>query len=197
MEPKYDIDPSELNQVFKQVQKFIHPDKFELATEQMKDSAHELSAYVNNAYFTLGHDLERAEYLLKLMGLETEESMEKNIISSKNAMDNVELLQRVFEMRMEIDSCDSYQELRTLKQEVKKQMQDEIERIRELFKDGKYTEVKKEVDGAKYLEKMLEEIGLKETQLKTSEWVSFEVPFGIYYLMFLWFLKRRSDVFYY
>ena len=64
------------------MQKFIHPDKFQMAKEELKDKASSLSAYVNNAYFTLAHDIERAEYLLKLIGANSCD--EDEIYSSDN-----------------------------------------------------------------------------------------------------------------
>jgi hypothetical protein len=68
-EPRYDLNINELRKQFKQYQRFIHPDKFEmvpLGKENIKDRAHELSSYTNNAYSILTNEIERAEYLIKL-----------------------------------------------------------------------------------------------------------------------------------
>jgi len=74
MEPRYDIDMKTLNQQFKQYQRFIHPDKFEMAQGGIKDRAHELSSFANAAYYTLSNQIERAEYLLRLKkGLNSEQ----------------------------------------------------------------------------------------------------------------------------
>jgi molecular chaperone HscB len=66
MEPRYDIDMKTLNQQFKQYQRFIHPDKFEMAQDSIKTRAHELSSFANAAFNTLSNHIERAEYLLLL-----------------------------------------------------------------------------------------------------------------------------------
>jgi hypothetical protein len=39
LEPRYDIDPRELSTQFKQYQRFIHPDKFEQAQDDLKCKA--------------------------------------------------------------------------------------------------------------------------------------------------------------
>jgi hypothetical protein len=68
-EPHFDVNLKALNQQFKQYQKFIHPDKFEMVPtgkEQMKDRAHQISSFANNAYQILNNEIERAEYLMKL-----------------------------------------------------------------------------------------------------------------------------------
>jgi DnaJ-domain-containing protein 1 len=40
-----------------------------MAEGVLKDSAHQLSSFANNAYQTLNNDITRAEYLLKLYGM--------------------------------------------------------------------------------------------------------------------------------
>ena len=68
-EPHFDVNLKALNQQFKQYQRFIHPDKFEMVPtgkEQMKDRAHQISSFANNAYQILNNEIERAEYLMKL-----------------------------------------------------------------------------------------------------------------------------------
>jgi molecular chaperone HscB len=65
IEKKFDLDLQELNQQFKQYQKFIHPDRFQ--SQDMQDKAHDLSSFENNAYVTLLNDLMRAAYLLKVL----------------------------------------------------------------------------------------------------------------------------------
>ena len=68
-EPHFDLNLKALTQQFKQYQRFIHPDRFEMVPtgrEQIKDHAHELSSFANNAYQVLLNEIERAEYLMKL-----------------------------------------------------------------------------------------------------------------------------------
>ncbi len=58
MEARYDIDHKLLNKQFKLYQTFIHPDRFEIAESKgLKDRAHELSAFANNAFTTLADDI--------------------------------------------------------------------------------------------------------------------------------------------
>mmetsp|Transcript_14911 Transcript_14911/g.10814 ORF Transcript_14911/g.10814 Transcript_14911/m.10814 type:complete len:99 (+) Transcript_14911:193-489(+) len=70
MEPSFDVDFRKLNLQYKEFQKLLHPDKFNLASELMKENSNTLSSYANNAYYTLINDLERSIYILKLNGVQ-------------------------------------------------------------------------------------------------------------------------------
>lgn len=91
----YDIDLASLNQHYKQYQKFIHPDKFELAAEDLKENSTELSSFANNAYFTLINEVQRAVYLLRLKGVK--------VLEDEHQMQDLEFMEIVFGIRMEID----------------------------------------------------------------------------------------------
>lgn len=69
-------------------------------------------------------------------------------------------------MRMEIDACDKEEELFPIQMDIQTQLSDKIKDIAKLFKEEKYEEIRKEIEEAKYLEKMLEEISIKENHIK-------------------------------
>lgn len=103
MEPKFDIDCKALTQQFKNYQRFIHPDKFEMAKEEMKDKAHELSSFANNAFSILSNDIERAEYLIRLGNKQCkEEGCNCDRKHEEEIIHDAEMMERVFELRMTI-----------------------------------------------------------------------------------------------
>jgi len=63
-EPKFDLDLQLINRRYKDLQKVIHPDLFNNSEETEKGAAEELSTHVNEAYFTLRNEIQRANYLV-------------------------------------------------------------------------------------------------------------------------------------
>lgn len=68
---KFSIDKKFLEKKYKELQKYIHPDKFALGDENTLLEAHNASSIVGNAYFILKDDFKRANYLLFLKGYES------------------------------------------------------------------------------------------------------------------------------
>ncbi|XP_017753067.1 PREDICTED: iron-sulfur cluster co-chaperone protein HscB, mitochondrial [Eufriesea mexicana] len=62
----YDINISEIQKKYKELQKVLHPDKFSTKSEKEKQLSETLSTLVNEAYSTLLHPLKRGLYMLKL-----------------------------------------------------------------------------------------------------------------------------------
>ncbi|AWB67482.1 co-chaperone HscB [Saccharobesus litoralis] len=64
------VDVDAITQTYRELQKQYHPDKFATANDQDKLAVVQKSAEINDAYTTLKHPVSRAEYLLKLRGLD-------------------------------------------------------------------------------------------------------------------------------
>ena len=76
-----------------------------------------------------------------------------------------EFMQKVFETRMEIDECDSTDSLFAIQTDITTQYQDHMEVIKQLFakNDGNIVnQIREQIEEARYLEKMLDEISAKE-----------------------------------
>ena len=70
LEEKFTINVDQLAERFQTIQKSIHPDRFTHASSQEKSIAVKKSTAVNDAYQTLKNPIKRAEYLLKMRGIE-------------------------------------------------------------------------------------------------------------------------------
>jgi molecular chaperone HscB len=70
MEEQFTLDLNALSQVYQNLQKTVHPDKFAHASEQEQLLSVQKSAQINDAYQVLKDPLKRAEYLLTLRGVD-------------------------------------------------------------------------------------------------------------------------------
>ncbi|TEW53721.1 co-chaperone HscB [Psychromonas sp. RZ22] len=68
----FSIDQNRLSQTYRDLQKQYHPDKFAMQDAQAKLQAMQKSTEVNDAFVTLKDSCLRAQYLLKLNGLDIE-----------------------------------------------------------------------------------------------------------------------------
>ena len=95
----FDVDLKQLKEKYQELQKVVHPDRFANASDQERLLSVQQAATINDAYQSLKKPLSRAQYLLRLLGVEYES--EKNTI-----MDHGFLMQQM-ELREEIESIKS------------------------------------------------------------------------------------------
>ena len=91
IEVVFDVDLSQLSQIYQTLQKAVHPDKFAHASSQEQLIAVQKSAEINDAYQTLKQPLKRAEYLLTLRGIE--------MPSEQKSFSDISFLMRQMELR--------------------------------------------------------------------------------------------------
>lgn len=65
-----------------------------------------------------------------------------------------------------MEACQSEDELQAIQMDIQTRFSDTIKEISKLFKEKKYDDIKKEIEKAKYLEKILEEISIKDSHLR-------------------------------
>jgi len=102
LEPRLNLDLSELEHEFHRLSRKLHPDRFARALENEKQWSLADTALLNDAYRTLKDPLRRTEYLLKLEGAEIGEEH-----SGKGRRDPsrvpADLLEEVFELNMQLE----------------------------------------------------------------------------------------------
>ena len=67
------LDPARLESGYRELQGAVHPDRFAAASDAERRIAMQWATHANEAYRTLRDPLERARYLLRLRGFDTEE----------------------------------------------------------------------------------------------------------------------------
>lgn len=113
LEKKYEIDVSNLEGMYKDWQKKLHPDLVHSKSEQEKEYAAGQSARVIDAYRTLSKPLTRAIYVLKLEGVNVDE---------EETVSEPELLTEILEIREAVDEATDSQALR----QIQSQMEDKL-----------------------------------------------------------------------
>jgi molecular chaperone HscB len=101
----FHIDPRELRKEFLQLQAVAHPDRHPAA---LKTRAEATSARINEAYKALQNPLLRAQYLLRLRGIDVAEDETAKV-------DDPALLMEVLDAREEIENAQEEEELDELK----------------------------------------------------------------------------------
>ncbi|XP_015594522.1 iron-sulfur cluster co-chaperone protein HscB, mitochondrial [Cephus cinctus] len=92
----YDVDNTELQKKYRQLQNLLHPDRYGNKSEKEKQISEDLSSLLNKAYSTLKHPLSRGLYLLQLNNL---------IIPEGTTNLNNEFLIKIMEKNEEVESA--------------------------------------------------------------------------------------------
>lgn len=96
LEPRFAIDPEQLERAYRSVAARVHPDRYATASASEQRQALSLAADANEAYRTLKKPAPRAAHLLKLRGIE---------VNAKNAAVTSAFLLEQMEMREALASA--------------------------------------------------------------------------------------------
>ncbi len=92
---KLQIDRQDLEKRFYERSRRWHPDRYATGSPEQRRQAEEATARLNDAYRTLRDPVARAEYLLRLHGLDKQEQKSSNVPP--------ELLEEVFDLNMALE----------------------------------------------------------------------------------------------
>ncbi|MFM9914010.1 MAG: Fe-S protein assembly co-chaperone HscB [Methylophilaceae bacterium] len=104
------IDSAALDTQYRRLQSEVHPDRFTAGSDAEKLQSLQSATQANDAYQTLKNPLQRARYLLKLKGLDTQEE-------SNTAMPKAFLMQQM-EWREAIEEAGDVAQLEALQHEI-------------------------------------------------------------------------------
>ncbi|XP_050353589.1 iron-sulfur cluster co-chaperone protein HscB [Nymphalis io] len=122
----YDLDENELSKKYKELQKYLHPDKYANRGEEEQEISAQYSSLVNDAYNTLLQPLTRGVYMLSLRGKEIPE----------NTQLDQEFLFKIMEKNEEVENADTEEEIMKLNQENKEVIKDLQKQLSIAFFDG-------------------------------------------------------------
>ncbi|MFM2485007.1 co-chaperone HscB [Celerinatantimonas yamalensis] len=97
--PGFAIDKNALSARFRQLQSQYHPDNFASEDDRQKAQALHKASEVNDAYQTLLHPERRAQYLLKLAGID--------IADEQQTMHDMDFLTTQMTLREELEAISS------------------------------------------------------------------------------------------
>jgi molecular chaperone HscB len=96
----YHLDAADLETRYLALQKETHPDRFAKAMPRERMEAVVRNTELNDAYKVLKHDIKRAEYLLKLEGVDIgEEKPQSTTGATKQLVVDPKLLMEIMELR--------------------------------------------------------------------------------------------------
>jgi molecular chaperone HscB len=104
----YHLDAADLETRYLALQKETHPDRFAKAMPRERMEAVVRNTELNDAYRVLKHDIKRAEYLLKLEGVDIgEEKPQSTTGATKQLVVDPKLLMEIMELRESLSDARS------------------------------------------------------------------------------------------
>jgi molecular chaperone HscB len=148
---QFDLDITQLDRAFREVQAQVHPDKFVGSGSAEQRVAMQWATRANEAYQTLKNPLKRAGYLCELHGvsLQTE---------SNTAMPRDFLMQQM-EWREELEEAkQDSTALLSLAEKVRNEHEQQIKKIAERLKQQDFHEAAQSIRQSMFLEKLSDEL---------------------------------------
>ena len=128
----YDVDSTELSKRYRKLQNAVHPDKFASASDLERRLSVQQSALINEAYHTLKSPLHRAQYILKLKGVD--------LLNDKTTSMDPEFLMQQMRLREELEqvrqSEDPAAKLIVLSAEIDQGLAEQETILKQLFADA-------------------------------------------------------------
>jgi len=147
---RYRYDPASLERAYRQLQSEVHPDRFAGAGDAQKRAALQSSARVNEAYRALRDPVERAQYVLKLHGIDA--------LAETDTALPLDFLERQLERREAAEAAVAARDVRALGAlvaEIRGEAADrEVTLAKTLDDDQAYADARMHVRELKFLQKL-------------------------------------------
>ena len=124
LEPRFDIDLTQLHGQYQQLQKAVHPDHHANASESEKLLWVQKASEINDAYQTLKHPLSRAEYMVAQHGFDVRHEQQ-------TIRDGMFLMQQM-ELREELEELENADDVETALDD----FYDDVKRLVEEYTDS-------------------------------------------------------------
>jgi molecular chaperone HscB len=155
------IDRELIETRYKQLQKQFHPDRFVTNIDVEKRLAAQTAAFINDAYATLISPLQRAQYLLKLQGIE--------IDHENQTTSDIEFLTQQIALREELADIEQleapFEALNHLEKRLDKRYEELQVDFKESFTAGNYGEAMNSVVKMQFFVKLLLQVELLDDKL--------------------------------
>jgi len=162
----FDVDLSELNQRYRELQRVVHPDKFVNASDRERLLSVEKAALINEAYQILKTPQRRARYMLELQGVSFDN--EKDMaLEPAFLMEQIELREALSELSQATDPMAA---LNNIMADIEKRNIVVVEQLREGLGRGQLDQVQKNslkqsIHKMQFLNKLREEAEYQEENL--------------------------------
>ncbi|HFC8413970.1 TPA: Fe-S protein assembly co-chaperone HscB [Neisseria meningitidis] len=153
LEPAFDIDTQNLEQIYRALAARFHPDKFASASAFEQKQAVMMSSTINDAYRTLKNPIDRAAYLLKTLGIDAD-APEHTSFAPDFLMQQMEWRETLMEARAESD----LKTLENLNDEIHAEQEKLFCDLKQSFARQDYDTAAQQVRQGRFLDKLRNEI---------------------------------------
>lgn len=156
LEPRWGLDRGALESSYREQSKIVHPDRFVNADSRTKRLAMEHSSLINEAYATLRDPVRRAEYLVKLGGIDLDSTDPERGAPHPSQAFLIEMIEH--RERLEEASGRGPDELDALRDEIEAEADDVLDRAVDALGEGALRPAAEHLITHRYLRRFLEEI---------------------------------------
>ncbi|XP_041361435.1 iron-sulfur cluster co-chaperone protein HscB-like [Gigantopelta aegis] len=136
LKESFDVDVANLSHMLIDLQKRLHPDKYQNKSDTEKELAEKQSSLINKAYTTLSKPLPRAIYLLDL---------HNHSITEEEEVRNLEFLNEIMELNEALAEATQVEEVDSLEKKVLEQLELTLKKMSEAFRRHDYKSAKPNV----------------------------------------------------
>ncbi len=158
MNINFEIGYKNLEVAYFSLQRKLHPDLFVNKSEKEKSLSLQQTMALNEAFDVLKSPLKRAEYILAMEGLVVNKD-------GQGIKPSQELLLESLDMRERLHHIKNKEDLRTVAVEAAEERLKCIDTIKDNFSKAKLENAAQNTIRLRYLEKMIEEVKIKEAAL--------------------------------
>jgi len=158
---RFDIDGAELDRRYFALQRQLHPDRFATRTARERAISQSQAVALNEAYETLKDPLARAEYMLRLNGVDVNPD-------GCNTVRDPTLLMEQMERREALAEADTPEAIDAIIAEARRERDDGFAATAAAFMAKDLERAECEVTRLKYLTKLLEEARIRRARLRGS-----------------------------
>ncbi|WP_028116715.1 co-chaperone HscB [Ferrimonas senticii] len=156
----FELDTTALATRYRDLQRAVHPDNFAAGSDRERLMAVQKTAEVNDAYQTLKSPLGRAEYLLRLNGVELRGET-TTIKDPLFLMQQIELREALEELA---DAADPFEAAMALEQQFSELKQQMMTSLKAELVDAQWLQAADSVRKLKFIDKLEQELALQEEQ---------------------------------
>ncbi len=154
----FDVNVTDLDQRYFDMQRRLHPDRFATRSPQEKSLSQQQATAINDAYETLKEPLKRADYLVHLKGTDV-------LPEGCNLVNDTDLLMETMEMREVLAEAETPEAVDALSKRATDDINHCIEQLSKLFGDENIEGACKLTTRLKYLKKLAEETRIQRMKM--------------------------------
>lgn len=158
----FDVDQSKVGDVYRELQREVHPDRFVNESEQERRIAMQLTSLINEALKTIEDPILRAQYLLKLKGIDmasdTDTTMDPEFL-----MEQMEFREAIAEVRSQDDPLDVLDKMAA---ELKQKLKTLTDHFKNQYSESALNEARDAVRKMQFIVKAQKEVNEISEQLE-------------------------------